>query len=416
MSDAITVSGLHAGYGAHPVLMDLAFSIEAGSMVGLLGPNGAGKTTLFRVLTGLLPFRRGSVSLFDRPLAALSARTRARLVAVIPQELATPVAFSVEQLVMIGRTAGLSRWGNPASSDKKVVERAMAYTDLMSLRARPLDALSGGEKQRALVAMALAQEPRIILMDEATSHLDINHRLEIMQIVEQLNRTERVTVLMISHDLNLAAEFCERLILLDHGETVGDGPPPAVLTQDALRRVYHCDVRVHHDPTAGSLTVVPARSPQPAPTGKRRSVHVVAGGGCGSELIRHLLMAGHAVSCGVLNEGDADALLAAALGVETVLEKPFSPITPAAVERAGQLAARADAVVLTDVPFGSGNEPNLEIAEHALLAGRRVLVMDAALADRDYTAHKSATRRVALLVEQGARSCPTLREVLEQLD
>ena len=248
MTNAIQLHQVTAGYRDTPVLQGLSLEIEAGEMIGILGPNGAGKSTLFSVLSGLLRPSSGTVKLNGIEVHRMPPAERARTIAVVPQELDVPVPYTVEEIVMMGRISAIGRFSSPSDEDRLRVERALVYTDATDIRHRPLNELSGGERQRAIVAMVLAQDPRIILMDEATSHLDLNHRLEIMQLVERLNRDDGVTVLMISHDLQIAAEFSRRLILLDHGTVVADGTPSAVLTEDSLRRVYHCDVRVHQDP------------------------------------------------------------------------------------------------------------------------------------------------------------------------
>jgi len=255
--NAVEFNSVSAGYRGNPVVEGIEFAVPEGEMVGLLGPNGAGKTTLLRSVVGLCPPLRGSVRLFGDDVGALGSRERAKRVAVVPQQLETPMPFTVQEIVMIGRTASLNRWSRPADSDHAVVERAMVYADVAEMRLRPFTELSGGERQRVVIAMALAQQPRVILMDEATSQLDINHRLEIMQIVERLNREQAVTVIMASHDLNLAADFCGRLILLDRGRLVSDGAPADVLTEETLRRVYNCNVRIQHDPADGSVVVLP---------------------------------------------------------------------------------------------------------------------------------------------------------------
>jgi iron complex transport system ATP-binding protein len=398
---AIQVEGVTAGYRGVPVLRGLSFEVPEGGLVGILGPNGAGKSTLFRVLTGLHPTEAGRVRLFGRGVANLSARERAQQVAVVPQELDVPVAFTVEEMVMLGRTASLSRWSGASERDRQAVERALAYTDVTDVRHRPFPALSGGEKQRAVVAMALAQEPRLILMDEATSHLDINHRLEIMQLVERLNQTEGVTVVLISHDLSLAAEFCRRLLLLDQGQLVADGSPAQVLTPQNLRRVYRCDIRVQPDPETGSLSILPAPRLTRSDVGAGRRIHVVAGGGCGEEVLRRLALSGYGVSCGVLNRGDLDTEVAAALGAELALEQPFSPVGAAALGQARALSAQAEAVVLTAVPFGTGNLANLALLEDALARGCPVAVC-AGIEQRDYTPNREAVARVQALVAKGA--------------
>jgi iron complex transport system ATP-binding protein len=333
---------------------------------------------------------------------------------VVPQDLDIPVPYSVEEVVMMGRSASIGRLSRPTPHDIQVVERALVYTDVADIRHRPLNELSGGERQRAIVAMALAQEARIILMDEATSHLDINHRLEILQLVERLNAESGMTVLMISHDLQLAAEFSRRLILLDHGVVVADGRPVDVLTEEGVRRVYHCDVRVHQDSQTGGLSILaPPRLPAGS-AGKGVRIHVVAGGGCGEEVMRRLALCGYTISCGVLNRGDLDTTVAEALGAETSLERPFSPVSREALAAARAMALKADAVVLTPVPFGTGNLANLELLEEAAAAGKPIFIVEG-IGARDYTPAHEAAARVQSLVGRGATLWHDVAELLPLL-
>ncbi|MCX6995866.1 MAG: ABC transporter ATP-binding protein [Kiritimatiellaeota bacterium] len=414
MTPAIELQGVTAGYRRQDVLHELSLTVGAGEWVALLGPNGAGKSTLLRVLTGLHPATAGSVRLFGRDLCDIRPAERARLVAVVPQELVTPMAYTVEELVTLGRLTALSRWARPAAADLRIVERALAYTDTLELRDRPYDELSGGEKQRAAIALALAQEPQLILLDEPTAHLDINHRLEILQLIERLNVERKLTVLLASHDLNLAAEFCGRLLLLDHGQIVADGTPAAVLREDRLREVYHCDLLVRPD-AAGTPAVVPDRKPRLIPPEQALRIHVICGGGSGAELLRHLRLAGHHVTCGVLNAGDSDARAAGALDAELALEQPFSPIGAAALDRARQLATRAAVVVLCDVPFGPGNLVNLALAEEALARGAQVLVNSHQLDRRDFTLGREALPRLQQMLARGAQPWLRLDEVHARL-
>ena len=414
MTAAIQFEGVSAGYHGTVVLHDLNFTLAEGEMVGVLGPNGAGKTTLFRVLTGLCAPTKGAVRVFGRTNAKLKATERARLIGVVPQEFEASVAFTVEEIVMMGRTAALNRWTPPSEKDHRIVERAMAQTDVVELRHRMIGELSGGEKQRAVVAMALAQEPRIILMDEATSHLDMNHRLEIMQIVERLNKEAGVTVLLISHDLNLAADFCRRLLLLDHGRIVADGAPAEVLTEDALRQVYHCDVRVQRDAGNGLISIVPARRLPSVRAGRGIRVHVVAGGGSGADLLRRLSLSGYTVTCGVLNERDSDTEVATALGMAIALEKPFSAVGPRALEVSKRLADAAQAVIVCAVPFGPGNVVNLDLAAGAL-AQRRPVFLVGGIENRDYTPNREASARFQELIAGGARLFPDIPELIAAL-
>ena len=414
MPTAIQLSHVTACYREKPVLQNISLTIAAGEMVGILGPNGAGKSTLFSVLSGLLAPAAGSVEVFGNDIRRMAPDARAKAISVVPQDLDIPVPYTVEEIVMMGRTASIGRFSNPSPQDRQSVERALVYTDVADIRHSPLNELSGGERQRAIVAMVLAQEPRIILMDEATSHLDINHRLEIMQLVERLNRDDGVTVLMISHDLQIAAEFSQRLILLDHGNLVADGTPSEVLTEDMLRRVYHCDVRVHQDPHSGGISILAApRLPAPG-TGKGIHIHVIAGGGCGEPCLRRLALCGYTITCGVVNRGDQDNDVTGALGIETAAEKPFSPISHDALTQARTLSSRADALVLSPVPFGTGNLANLNLLEEALSRGTPVFIASG-IEGRDYTPGQEAIPRVQALLDRGAKSYRDVADLLAML-
>jgi iron complex transport system ATP-binding protein len=414
MIPAIEFQGIAAGYKDVQVLHDIDLAIGEGEMVAVLGPNGAGKTTLFRVLTGLHPPLAGRVRIFGREVARIRAAERARLVGVVPQSVETPVAFSVAEMVRMGRTAVRPRWGRASVADQQIVERAMAYTDIASLKDRPFPGLSGGERQRAVIAMALVREPRILLLDEATSHLDLNHRFEVLRLAERLNTDQGVTVVMISHDLSLAADFCRRLILLDRGRIAADGTPAAVLTDDLLRRVYQCDIRVQRDSQTGAFTIAPGRRQATSQAGRGIRVHLVCGGGSGEELLRRLILLGYTVSCGVLNQGDSDTLTAAALGVGAAVERPYSPIGPEALQRAMELARSADAIILAAVPFGPGNLANLELLEAILALGRPVLVVEG-IEQRDYTPGHQAVARVRSLLARGAVACRSAAELVARL-
>jgi len=409
MSAAVICRNVSAGYRQQPVLHDISLTIQAGQMVALLGPNGAGKSTLLRVLTGLQPLTGGEVELFGRDLRQLRATERARLVAVVPQEVTTPMAFTVAELVALGRSVPRGRWAALAAADRQAIEQALAYTDTLELRDRYYSELSGGEKQRAIIAMALAQEPQLLLLDEPTSHLDINHRLEVLQLLERLNRERGLTVVMTSHDLNLAAEFFPQLALLNHGRITAVGAPAEVLREDVLEEAYHCKLAVRRDAT-GLLMILPTRTAT-APTGKR--VHVICGGGSGVEVLRRLCLAGWQVSCGALNQGDTDAQTAAALGIATALEKPFSPLSDGALAAASQLAQAADVIVVCEVLFGPGNVKNLDVARQA---GKPILLNTRQVAARDFTSQREVPALLSALVERGATPWEQVGDLLIALE
>ncbi len=235
---AIEALGVTAGYGGLPVLTDVSCGVEEGDFVGLIGPNGAGKTTLLRVLNGTVPASGGTVTVRGREVASYPRRTLSRIMAFVPPYLNVPVAFTAAELVAVGRTPYMAGWSRLSGSDRAAIGRAMDMTDVAGFAERTFDELSAGEKQRVVLAMALAQEPGILLLDEPTAHLDIHHAWRLMGLVRDLNRKQGVTVVVSSHDLNLASEFCGRLLLMNRGRVEAAGRMEDVVRADVLSRVY----------------------------------------------------------------------------------------------------------------------------------------------------------------------------------
>jgi iron complex transport system ATP-binding protein len=250
---------LHAAYEGAPVLQGLNLTLAAGEMAGLLGPNGSGKSTLLRVLCGLMRPRQGEVRLAGQPLRDYSPRRRAQQIALVPQYATIPFAFPVVDVVAMGRHPHLGLTQPLGPADWQAVNNALQRTDCVPLRERLVTELSGGELQRVLIARALAQEPRALLLDEPTAHLDINHQLEIARLLRQLHRDEGLTVLWVSHDLNLAGEFCDRLLLLAEGTIRADGPPGAVLTAELLHEAYGVQLPLAPNPLTGRPQVLLSR-------------------------------------------------------------------------------------------------------------------------------------------------------------
>jgi iron complex transport system ATP-binding protein len=412
--DAMTFRNVSAGYKQRKVLDNVSFTVKEGEFVSLIGPNGCGKSTLLKTAAALLKPLSGKVELFGQDVQHIKPALRASLLGVVPQKIESPMAFTVDQIVMNGRISSMGRWGTPSPVDHDLVERSMIYTDVLDLRERFFTELSGGEQQRVALAMLLAQDPKIIMLDESISHLDINHRQEVLQILMNLNREKQMTILLVSHDLTLSAGISDRFLLMEAGTLVKAGTPVEVLEPEVLSRVYNCDLHVQQDPYTGYLQVTGAIDSLRRRQKLNRSVHVIAGGGSGIELYRRLLIEGYEVTTGVLNRLDSDAEAARALNIPVVLEQPFSPVGSDVIAQALKMVADADAVILSQVPFGSGNLVNLTLAEAALNSGKPVFLADG-ITTRDYTEGKAALAFITCLMQSGAKAWHSIPELMTHL-
>lgn len=256
---ALTAAGVAFAYGARRVLRDVSLDVARGSMLALAGPNGSGKSTLLNLLAGTRRPASGTVVVDGRPVAAYDRRALARLVAVVPQDTSVGFPYTVAEMVLMGRAAHRPRLGLEGPRDVAIAERVMAETGILALAGRRITELSGGERQRVIVARALAQEPAILLLDEPTTHLDIRHAIEILDLVAAVNRTRGVTVVAVLHDLTSAAMYFDRIVFLRDGEVAADGPPRTTVTAETIARVFGAAVRVDVD-AEGVPAIRPVRS------------------------------------------------------------------------------------------------------------------------------------------------------------
>ena len=235
--------------------MDL--ELQEGDFLGLIGPNGSGKSTFIRTITGAVPLFEGLIQLNKKTLSLLSHKEIARFIAVVPQDASSPFAFTVREIVTMGRHPYLGWFKGPGAEDLEAVEEALEQTNTSHLAGRSILELSGGERQRVIIARALAQKPKILLLDEPTNHLDINHQVEVFDLLYQLNQEQNLTVLCATHDLNFAAEYCARILLMHQGRTYAFGAPEEVLTSHIISAVYGVEVRVETSASGGSIRVIP---------------------------------------------------------------------------------------------------------------------------------------------------------------
>ncbi len=245
------------GTGKEWALTGLTFEVLSGEVLGVIGPNGSGKTSLLKLLARVLRPQEGEIHLFGSLLAAMSQDAIARLVALVPQDSRQIFPFTIAETVMMGRfphhrsRSRLFGFGWEGPEDIRLATQAMKETDVVHLAHRSIENVSGGERQRAIIARALTQQPQVLLLDEPTAFLDLHHQLEICMILRRLNESRGLTVVLVSHDLNLASQYCDRLMLLKEGEVIRIGAPQEVIRPDVLEAVYHCEVLVDRHPLSG---------------------------------------------------------------------------------------------------------------------------------------------------------------------
>jgi len=256
---SVKVQKISFRYDREPVLRNISFEVKQGEFVSLIGPNGSGKTTLLKILIRLLIPQSGEVLIFDRNLNSYSRKEIARVIGFVPQDNVFVFPYTAMEVVLMGRTPYLKGIGFESKEDIEIALEAMKLTKTEHLAEKPMSFLSFGERQRVLIARALAQQPRIILLDEPNAHLDISHQIEIFALLKALAEERDVTVISVSHDLNLISSYSDKVILLSNGQIYAIGEPDVVLTEENIKNVYGTDVIVDLNPATGRprITLLP---------------------------------------------------------------------------------------------------------------------------------------------------------------
>ena len=369
------------GYGGRMIVRAVDLEVRAGEFVGLVGPNGAGKSTLLRAATGGADVLGGDI-VCGASVLHMPERDRARLIGVVPQSQPSDFAFSARAFVEMGRHPHLGRLESLGPEDHAVVDEVMERTDTARLAAERIDELSGGDLQRLTLAQALAQQPRVLLLDEPTSHLDLNHALQVLDLVRSL-ADGGMAVLGVFHDLGIAARYADRISIVADRAVTPPRPPAEALDSRVVADVFGVRAVVRTDPVTGSVSVTPVLRGEDLAAGTVRGrVGMVCGSGTGIAIMRELMRSGYEVAAGALNRGDVDQAVAEALGVHHVVLPPFGEM--GAREEAAVRAAYAEArcVVICPTPFGRSNLPNLRAA---LDSGRPLVLVGDMTADRDFS-------------------------------
>jgi iron complex transport system ATP-binding protein len=385
----LQIEGVDCFYDSVKILENVSFTVETGTFLGILGPNGSGKTTLLKSISRVLKPRKGAILLDDSDIYQMKNVDVAKSMAVVPQDSNITFSFKAFDIVLMGRTPHLSRLATESTKDIAIAKQAMEYTGTLHLANRLITELSGGERQRIIIARALTPQPKILLLDEPTSHLDISNQLEIMDLLKHLCVEKQLLIVGVFHDFNLAARYCDSIIMLKDGKIVAAGKASETLTSENIKNVFEIDVIVNKHPVTDLPFVIPISKPKDQKQ-KSLSVHLVCGAGTGSTLMKSLTDLGYNVTAGVLNVLDTDFATAQYLKIPVATEAPFSSVTEKAQKANLDMIRKATMVVVASVPFGMGNLQNLEAAKDALQRGITTYIFDEVPIElRDFTGGKA---------------------------
>ena len=252
----LKLKNISAGYQDKTVIQNLTLDFKRGEFCALLGPNGAGKSTLLKALIGFQSIEKGEILLKDKPLRKWNKNYLAQEISLIPQDFKLQFDHHVYDLVLMGRFPYLGYWQNYTQKDREITDRILKQLDLFKLKNKMFSQLSGGEKKRVSIARSLAQQTEIILMDEAFANLDINHQLEIMQLLSEINHEYKKMIILVSHNINLAADYCDRIIMMKEGKIIADGNPENTIKSETIRELYGTNLKIVKNPLSGKPNLI----------------------------------------------------------------------------------------------------------------------------------------------------------------
>lgn len=357
---ALELRGLDVGHGRRALVRDICLAVRPGQVVALIGPNGSGKTTILRTVAGQLRRLGGVVELFGRPLDGVPAADRARSMSVMLTGRPRTELLTCRDVVEAGRYPFTGSLGVLGEGDREAVVSAMAATDVLGLAERDFAHVSDGQRQRVLLARALCQEPRVLLLDEPTSYLDVRSQLEVLQLLRREARGRGIAVVASLHEVDLAQKAADHVICVKGGRVAFQGAPDEVFTAERVAELYDLAPGAY-DPTFGSVELArPEGEPE---------VFVIAGGGTGATCFRRLAREGTPFAAGVLHEHDVDGLLARSLAARAVFERDFEPVSKRAVSEAREALLACREVICCVSEFGTMNARNAELLDAARAAG-----------------------------------------------
>jgi len=349
------VENLNFSYGKTEVLKDISFSVRAGEFLGIIGPNGSGKTTLLKIIDKILKPKDAKITIDEKTMDSYKLRELAKKIAYVPQNTSLIFDYTAYEVALMGRNPYVGKFQSETIEDYEIISKIFELTNCSELVDRNFNDLSGGEKQKIIFSRALVQEPKILLLDEPTTHLDIYNQIEYMELLKKFQK-EGLTIIMVIHDLNLAAKYCDSLILMSNGRIYAKGTVEEVLTEKNIKEVFNIHVIMQKSSVTDSIHIVPYLK-----FIKEKhdiNVHVICGGSSGSKIMH--LFNNFNVSVGVLHQADGDYDVARLNDYKIITEKPFSPISNNAYNELLSALNNSDYIIFCDFPIGVGNIKNLE--------------------------------------------------------
>ncbi len=410
---SIKVNDIHFSYNIEPVLKEISLAFGKGNLYGILGPNGCGKTTFLNIVGRLLKQNYGDILVNEINLDNMTIKEIAKTLAYVQQKAETlDFNFSVEEIVLMGRYSYIDRFSRESEEDHKVVNNILKDLNLEELRDREYNKLSGGEQQKVMIARAIAQQTKIILLDEPTSHLDINYKLEFMELFQKFVQ-KGILILIVLHDLNLAAQFCDKIILLNNGKIHAFGDVSETITEQNVKEVYNVDVIIERNPITQSSYIMPISNYLNSKlkikqVPDERKIHIIAGGGTAVNFLS--LISNVNTSIGVLHVLDDDHTMAEKMQIKTISEAPFSPISDKTLKLLEIAIHQSNLVILANVPFGNANLGNLEVLDK--FTGKIIIIEETPIENRDFTEGKATEIYNRILQKQDVVKASSIEEML----
>lgn len=358
----LKTDNLIVGYEKKKVVDGVDIQGLKGQVVCLLGANGAGKTTILRTLSGLLAPLQGVVFLKDQNIATIDRKELAKQLSIVLTKRLSGEMMSVYEVVSMGRYPHTGFFGRLTAEDERKIEEALQTVHASHLTERFFDELSDGEKQKVLVARAFVQEPEVMILDEPTTHLDIRHRLELIDILKRLSKEKGITVMLSLHEIDIALKSCDQVVLVHNGKILASGVPEEVVNESIINQLYGIENGTYNN-LLGSVEIANSSA---------SDVFVIGGGGYGTPVYRILTRHGIGLTTGILHENDVDFEVARTIGLDILREKVFEPIQEKTFLQALKKVDAVPSIIDAGSPIGTGNDKNRAIIEYALTKGKNV--------------------------------------------